>query len=217
MNLPNKLSIARIALIPVFAVLFFLPFTGAAFVALGVFIIASLTDWLDGYIARKYNMCTDVGNFLDTIADKMLVAVVLICVTVGQSFIEYYQPLDRIFLPHVIELGRVIMFIILACTAIMICRELMISGLKMIAQTKNVTIKADKLGKYKMVIQIVALVVLIPFSDIHSLHYNTGAVFLYIGTALLLIATIISIISMVNYLIKYKAVFREKQEDGDGN
>jgi len=214
MNLPNKLSIARIALIPVFVTLFFLPFANMRFVALGVFVLASVTDFLDGYIARKYNMCTKVGNFLDTIADKMLVTAALIVIIAG----FFFDPLD--FFPSSIRLPIVrlnsVIFVVIAISAIIIiCRELFISGLKMIAQAKGVTIKADKLGKYKMVLQILALCVLIPHRNIYDLHKTVGNIFLYIGAIAIALATILTIISAVNYLIKYKHVFKEEPLEED--
>ena len=212
MNLPNKLSIARIVLIPVFVTLFFLPFNYMRFAALGVFIIASLTDFLDGYIARKYNMITKLGNFLDTIADKMLVVCALVLVVVSALIFWFPQGLIDISpVPHPIY--TVYFIVTVACTMIIICRELFISGLKMIAQTKGVTVVADKLGKYKMVLQIIALCILIPVADIYELNRVVGDYFIFIGTIILVLATILTIISCVNYLIKYRNMFSEKEEN----
>jgi len=225
MNLPNKLSIVRIALIPVFVTLFFLPFNYVRFAALGVFIVASLTDFLDGYIARKYNMITKVGNFLDTIADKMLIVAALVVVTVSlvpyifvASYKDFYTilpvpPPPSVLVPLVnTSLGMFLFIITVVCTIIIICRELFISGLKMIAQTKRVSISADKLGKYKMVLQIAALCVLIPLFDIHRIHYRAGEIFLLIGVVALVLATLLTIISAINYLVKYRYVFSEDEK-----
>ena len=203
MNLPNKLSIVRIILIPVFVVLFFLPFRLTGIFALSVFIIASLTDMLDGYIARKYNMITKVGNFLDTIADKMLVVCVLVCVSV-MAFVTTAEISNRVF-------ANVILYSIIGSTMIIVCRELFISGLKMIAQTKGITVSADKLGKIKMTVQIVALAVLIPCASIFTINQMAGQIVLYIGSALLFIATLITIISAINYILKYRHVFSEEE------
>ena len=83
MNLPNKLSILRIVMVPLFVVAYFLPFEWTPFVALGIFALAAITDFLDGYIARKYNLVTNLGKLLDPIADKILVCAALFCIAVS--------------------------------------------------------------------------------------------------------------------------------------
>ena len=108
MNLPNKLTLLRIILIPVFMVVLYWGFPGATWVALAIFIIASLTDMLDGKIARKYNLVTDFGKFADPLADKMLVTAAML---------------------WFVEIGQMPAWMLL----IVICREFAVSGLRMIA------------------------------------------------------------------------------------
>ena len=213
MNIPNRLSILRIVLIPVFVVLFFLPFPWMRFAALGVFIIASITDMLDGYIARKYNMMTDVGNFLDTIADKMLVVCALVSITVsltrvGAATVDFWAS-NRVY-PN---WESVFLITAIACTMIIVSRELLISGLKMMAQTKGVTIVADKLGKVKMTLQVIAIAFLIPHYDVSNINDIAGIALISVGMGLLLAATLLTVISCVNYLIKYKHIFKTENKD----
>ena len=212
-KIPNILSIVRIALVPVFLVLFFLPFYGMRFAALGVFLVASLTDFLDGYLARKWKAQSDVGNFLDTIADKMLVCAAVIAVVVslamgvgdygGDGFIS-----STLFL--------VIVLVATISAIIIVLRELFIAGFKMMASTKGVKIKADIIGKIKMIVQVVALAVLIPFYDITAFSATVGDVFLAVGTILLLEAALMSIASCVFYMVKYRGIFGSGQlEDSE--
>ncbi len=143
MNLANKITLIRILFIPVFMVLMLMDFPYHMEAALAVFLIASLTDKLDGHIARKYNMITDFGKFMDPLADKLLVT--------GAFLI-------------LVQLGRIeawIVFVILA-------REFAVTGLRSLAAAQNIIIAASNYGKIKTVTQIVAIVVLLlgnyPFS-----------------------------------------------------
>ena len=124
MNLPNKLTLLRIILIPIFMVVLYWGFPGATYVALAIFIIASLTDLLDGKIARKYNLVTDFGKFADPLADKMLVTAAML---------------------WFVETGQMPAWMLL----IVICREFAVSGLRMIASDKGRVIAAGWSGKVK--------------------------------------------------------------------
>ena len=124
MNLPNKLTLLRIILIPVFMAVLYWGFPGATYVALAIFIIASLTDMLDGKIARKYNLVTDFGKFADPLADKMLVTAAML---------------------WFVEIGQMPAWMLL----IVICREFAVSGLRMIASDKGRVIAAGWSGKVK--------------------------------------------------------------------
>jgi len=130
MNIPNKISLARILLMPLFIVFSLLTFPGAKFIALGIFIIAAVSDAIDGYIARKYNLVTDLGKFLDPIADKLLATTGLILLIVGENPI--------IPMPY----GIVVMFV-------MILRDYEVTGLRQIGQLKGRIIAADKVAKTK--------------------------------------------------------------------
>ena len=135
MNLPNKLTLLRIVLIPVFMVVLYLDFPGAAWVALAIFVIASLTDLLDGKIARKYNMVTDFGKFADPLADKMLVTAAML---------------------WFVENGQMAAWMLL----IVICREFAVSGLRMIASDKGRVIAAGWSGKVKTASTMVCIVLM---------------------------------------------------------
>ena len=135
MNLPNKLTLLRIILIPVFMVVLYWGFPYANYVALAIFIIASLTDMLDGKIARKYNLVTDFGKFADPLADKMLVTAAMLW------FVENHQMAAWMLL-------------------IVICREFAVSGLRMIASDKGRVIAAGWSGKVKTASTMVCVVLM---------------------------------------------------------
>jgi len=136
MNLPNKLTLLRVILVPVFVIFMMVPGSWGRWAALAVFIFASLTDTADGYIARKYNMITDFGKFMDPLADKLLVSAAMIClVTTGQ-------------LPAWIVIT-------------IISREFIISGFRLIAAEKGIVIAASWWGKIKTVVQMVMICALL--------------------------------------------------------
>ncbi|MGI6122687.1 MAG: CDP-diacylglycerol--glycerol-3-phosphate 3-phosphatidyltransferase [Acetivibrionales bacterium] len=180
MNLPNKITVSRILATPVF--LFFLvpgwfgQFWGldqwGRYAAAVIFIVASITDMVDGNIARKYNMITELGKFLDPIADKLLVTSALI------AFIKT----DNLSVWAV--------FIIIA-------REFIITGFRVVAAGRGVVIAADKWGKIKTVVQIAAIIAILiknfPVSLI--IDFPLGMVLMYIAVAL-------TVISGVNYIVK---------------
>ena len=136
MNLPNKLTLLRIILIPVFMVVLYWGFPGANYVALAIFIIASLTDMLDGKIARKYNLVTDFGKFADPLADKMLVTAAML---------------------WFVEIGQMPAWALL----IVIIREFAVSGLRMVAADKGRVIAAGWSGKVKTASTMVCIVLML--------------------------------------------------------
>lgn len=131
-NLPNSLTLARIATIPIIVVLLYFPSRLACLLAMLVFILASLTDLVDGFVARRWNIVTTVGKFLDPLADKLLIGAVLIML---------------------VHLGWVEAWI----TIIIVSRELIVTGLRAIAADYGMIIAADSFGKLKTIMQIVAL------------------------------------------------------------
>ncbi len=135
MNLPNKLTLLRIMLIPVFMGVLYWGFPGSTWVALAIFVAASLTDLLDGKIARKYNLVTDFGKFADPLADKMLVTAAML---------------------WFVENGQMPAWALL----IVICREFAVSGLRMIASDKGRVIAAGWSGKVKTASTMVCIVVM---------------------------------------------------------
>ena len=193
MNLPNKLSLSRLIITPImmfFYLASFVPF--GKIIAVGLFIIGAITDFLDGYIARKYNLVTDMGKFLDPIADKLLVTSALILVAVDGTILS---PFGAIAL------------------AIFVGRDLAVDMLRLVASSKGVVIAADKLGKYKTFSQDIALPLLMLYSYLQTL--SISAVFLSItmwfSYGFLILATLLTIISLVNYLIKNRAVFAQNK------
>jgi len=182
MNLPNILTMMRIATIPLLAVLLMSPSRSAGFWAAALFAIASITDWLDGYLARRMGIVTVFGKFLDPIADKLIVMAVLIMIL----------PFDRV--PAWMVL-------------VILGREIIITGLRGIASTEGIIIQASDLGKFKTIFQLVALIGL-------TLHYNYSWFFGIphplltvdmhnVGMFFLWIATILTIWSGVDYLIRF--------------
>ena len=177
MNLPNKLTIFRVILIPFFIVFLLVPITPIdKWIALAIFIIASLTDLLDGKIARKYGLVTNFGKFMDPLADKLLVCSALICL---------------------IELDRIPSWMVI----VIIAREFIISGFRLVAADNGVVIAASYWGKFKTTFQMVAVCLLI--ADIEALGLFTRIV--------LWIAVILTVVSLVDYLIKNKNVMKESK------
>jgi len=192
MNLPNKLTLSRVIMIPVFVLFFYLNFKGHYFVALGVFGIACFTDLLDGKIARKYNLVTNLGKFLDPIADKVLVLTALVIfLTLPQIFVLSNG------------LGQWT-YITAGCgVAIILAREIIVSGFRMVAASAGIVIAADMIGKYKTTCQDIAVVVLIVAEGIRE--FTSGLVvdiFNYIGLGFLALAIILTVVSGVNYIVK---------------
>ncbi|MDY4070069.1 MAG: CDP-diacylglycerol--glycerol-3-phosphate 3-phosphatidyltransferase [Lachnospiraceae bacterium] len=179
MNLPNKLTVLRVVLIPFFVVFMLVDILGAydKWIALAIFVVASLTDLLDGKIARKYNLVTNFGKFMDPLADKMLVCSALICLTA----------LDK--LPAWI-------------TIVIICRDFVISGFRLVAADNGVVIAASYWGKYKTTFQMIMVCLLI--ADLAPLALVT--------TIVTWIAVILTIVSLVDYLVKNRSVLMEDKK-----
>ena len=199
MNLPNKITMFRIIMLPVFLAVGLIAFPGNNFVALGLFIFLAFTDFLDGYIARKYKLVTNLGKFLDPIADKLLCTTGLLLLIVG----------DNPIIPN--PYGIICVFIILL-------RDYAVTGLRQIAQLKGVIIPADKLGKIKANFQYVMTVFgfligglsnISSVADTEFLKYFTLVFYIFVG-----ITTALVLISGLVYIIKNAAVFTEdKLED----
>lgn len=192
MNLPNKLTILRVVLIPVFILFFYVQFKGHYFVALAVFEIASITDSLDGYFARKYNLVTNLGKFLDPVADKILVAAAMIVMLTAPAFFA------------VVQLGGWTMIVAGCCVAVILGRELIVSGFRMVAADAGIVIAADKIGKFKTIFQDVSLVVLLVAGGFGEFFYDSLFVdiVLYAGLFCFIIATVLTVVSGINYIVK---------------
>lgn len=191
MNLPNKLTIFRILMIPVFIVLFFVEFEGHTLAAALVYVVACFTDFFDGYIARKQNLVTNFGKFVDPIADKMIIACSLIAICVTEPIVapaHVYKILVAVF------------------TMLILSRELMISVFRTVAADKGVVLAADMIGKFKTLVQMMALFALLPVADFVMWNELAGIVFYYGGFILLSIATLLTVISGVHYIVKNRSV-----------
>lgn len=174
MNIPLLLTFSRLSAIPIFGVVYYLPFRYAHPIAAIIFIVAAITDWLDGYLARKFSQATDFGAFLDPVADKLLVGVALIFI-VGEHYVSYLT------IP----------------AAIIICREILISALRewMAEIGKRTSVAVTFVSKVKTVMQMIALILLLWYIP-GSSHTNV----LYAGVVLLWVAAFLTLWTMIVYL-----------------
>ena len=180
MNLPNKLTIMRVILIPFFVFFLLSPYFPAYgnYIAVAIFIVASLTDMLDGKIARKYNLVTNFGKFMDPLADKLLVCSAMICL---------------------IELDRLAAWIVI----VIIAREFIISGFRLVASDNGVVIAASYWGKFKTTFQMLMVIVLI--LDIQMPFFQI------LGTVLTYVVLILTVVSLIDYIVKNKDVLKDQK------
>lgn len=171
MNLPNMLTLGRMILVPVFMVAILCAIPSGSYWAALIFIIASFTDFLDGYLARKNNQVTNFGKIMDPLADKLLVAAALI---------------------SLVQLGDVPAWIAI----LILGREFAVTGLRSVAAAEGIVVAASKLGKFKTVTQMIALILLILKSNVVAVTgYNIGMVFLYL-------ALFMTLYSGIDYFVK---------------
>lgn len=192
MNIPNRLTISRICLIPIFIILLSVPFNwgewsiGEAslpvshFAAALLFIIAAATDWVDGYYARKYNLVTNLGKFLDPLADKLLVSAALILL---------------------VELGFAPAWVVI----IIISREFAVTGLRLVAAGGGIVLAASKMGKLKTATQMIAIAALL----LHNFPFSYLG--LPIASIMLYIAVFFTILSGYEYFNKNRHVMRDSK------
>ena len=193
MNLPNKITLTRILMIPVFVAIFFLDKIPFSF---GIAALAACTDFIDGYIARSRGLVTNLGKFLDPIADKVLVSTaMLLILTMKESL--FLQLSD----------GNALYIATAVCTCIIMARELIISAFRQIAATRGLVMAADKLGKYKTTFQDISIFALI-FSA--SLTGTAMIVVATIGLVLFAVATIFTVLSGISYVVKNKQVLKDE-------
>ena len=179
MNTPNKLTVARMILVPFLVVFLLTGWGGEAnrWICLAIFVAASVTDWFDGHLARKYNLITNFGKFMDPLADKLLVCSAMICL---------------------IEKRQLAAWIVI----IIIAREFIISGFRLVAADNGIVIAASYWGKFKTVFQMLMVIVLIlnvqmPFFQI-------------LGKILTYAALILTVVSLIDYIVKNKDVLKEQ-------
>lgn len=178
MNLPNKLTVLRMIMIVPFVVFMLTDIAGdmSKWIALALFVVASLTDLLDGHIARKYNLVTNFGKFMDPLADKLLVCAAMICL---------------------VETGKIPSWVVI----IIISREFIISGFRLIASDNGIVIAASYWGKFKTVFQMIMIVLMI--ADIAAIQIVTQIV--------MWIALVLTVVSLIDYLKKNWHVMGEQK------
>ncbi len=201
MNLPNKITLSRIFMIPVFVLVFFLdevlPYN--YIIAAAVFAIAACTDFIDGYIARKHKLVTNLGKFLDPIADKVLVSTAMMLL-LTMTYASYtFSFLKNAYTFYVL---------FAVCICIIMARELIISAFRQIAATQGLVMAADKLGKYKTTFQDVSIVVLLVTPNLSG---TVQAVCGWLGLALFAVATVLTVWSGIAYVVKNKAVLKDNK------
>ncbi|MCI6906987.1 MAG: CDP-diacylglycerol--glycerol-3-phosphate 3-phosphatidyltransferase [Succinatimonas sp.] len=191
LNLPNVLTLIRLGLIPVFIILFYLPSDRSNFYAAIIFIVAALTDLLDGYLARKLKLTTKFGAFLDPVADKIIVCTALVLIV--EHYALYRDPLYP-------EIGK---FITIPAM-IIVAREITVSALRewMAELGKRANVAVSWIGKWKTTIQLTAIAGLI---------WRHSEPVIYASVALLLLATVLTIWSMVMYLKAAWVYMREEK------
>ena len=174
MNTPNKLTVGRMIMVP-FLVLFLLTGWGGEanrYISLAIFVIASVTDWFDGYLARKHHLVTNFGKFMDPLADKLLVCSAMICL---------------------IELKRLPAWIVI----IIIAREFIISGFRLIAAENGIVIAANYWGKFKTVSQMIMIILLL-------LHF--GGIFAVLEQIFIWLSLALTVISLMTYIWQNRSV-----------
>ena len=196
MNLPNKLSLLRICMVPLFVAAYFLPYYWGAFIAVGLFLLAAATDFLDGYSARKYGMVTDLGKLLDPIADKILVCAALFCVVAT-------NPLQYCYEAWAVTFGLILLAV---GATVILSRELLISAVRQIAASKGVVVQANIFGKIKTVFQDISLPLLIILNS--GIFQGTlRMIWWWTSLAIFAVAVALTIVSGVIYLLQNKKVF----------
>ncbi len=177
MNLPNKITIFRVIMIPIFLVFLLIPgIPNGKYIAAAIFIIAALTDFLDGYLARKYHLITNFGKFMDPLADKLLVCSALICF---------------------VQLELLPAWIVI----IIISREFIISGFRLVASDNGVVIAASWWGKIKTNVQMIMSVLLMFHLDFYAFHV-LEQVFIYLSV-------ILTVVSLIDYMYKNKNILKD--------
>lgn len=172
LNLANQLSLLRILITPLVVLLLYFPGKITCSLAVLAFIFAAITDWLDGYVARRSNMVTSMGKFLDPLADKVLVCSVLIMLA---------------------QLGWAPAWVVI----VIVCRELVVTGLRAIAVDEGIVLAADKFGKAKTVLQILAIIPI-------TLHFPVFGYDLWkFGELVLYAAMLVAIFSGINYCLYF--------------
>ncbi len=206
MNIPNRLTIARIVMIPIFVALVFLEVDVLGYfndyLAFLVFAAASFTDYLDGHLARKWNMITDFGKLFDTAADKLLCGSALILLI---YIFAVASPLGTMFKGSVALAFNICIAVI---AVVMVSREVFVMALKSFKSSSGKAVSADMPGKIKAVLQMVGIMIILLVPDTRLFSVLAAQIIFYIGFACLAVAMVMAIISCVLYCRKYSDVFK---------
>jgi len=197
MNLPNLITLSRIPTMFLIVWLMYSTWWGAATLAFWLFIASAIGDWLDGYLARKRNLVSNFGKFMDALTDKVFVLGIMV------TFVEQYN--SKLFLVMVL---------------LTLCREFMISGMRMIAATKGVVVSAERGGKLKTVMQLVAVgfLLFVPAMENDWSRYlpfpiaDYAVILFKTGLGIFIVATALTVSSGVSYALKYRRVFVETEK-----
>ncbi|MFV0402060.1 MAG: CDP-diacylglycerol--glycerol-3-phosphate 3-phosphatidyltransferase [Oscillospiraceae bacterium] len=200
MNLPNKLTVVRVCMIPLFLVLFFWDTLPNHYIwAFLVFALASLTDMLDGQIARKRNLVTDFGKLMDPLADKLLVMSAFICLLGGNFY--YFRPLES----HSKMLGLIGLIFIMS-------REFVVTSIRLVAAGKGIVIAADKWGKLKTISQMVWICLVLLGLGLLSWSALPGGLvtaWLWVQDILYIVMLLLTVGSGLNYVVKNRSLFAD--------
>ena len=199
-NVPNILTISRIICTPIMILMFLLPINNGigVFVALGIYVLGCFTDFLDGYIARKYNLISDFGKFMDQIADKFITTSAMILVL----FAGAVKP----------------MWVAILILLIVVLRDILISGIRMYAANKNIVIAADIFGKIKSLLLDIATMILMANIGLSLVSNQTETlstvnnVIGYVGLGLICLGTVMALLSCVNYSVKAVVSMKKASE-----
>lgn len=194
LNLPNLITLSRIPTMFLIVGLMYCHWIGAATLAFWIFIATAIGDWLDGYLARKQNLVSNFGKFMDALTDKILVIGLMV------AFVEIFSS------------GLFLIMVLLT-----LCREFLVSGMRMVAATKGVVVAAERGGKAKTLFQLIAVGFLLfvpmlevdiaPLLNLEVLQYT--AILSKIGYILFMVATVLTVISGISYARKYQQVFSD--------
>ncbi len=186
LNIPNSLTVSRIAMVPILVLVFYMPFENHQLVAAGVFALAAITDWFDGYLARRLAQITELGAFLDPVADKLMVAVALVLL---------------------VEQHDNILFTVAAC--VIVGREIVVSALRewMAELGERASVAVVFVAKLKTFIQMLSIIALLALDPITSPGWM-----LAVGYTMLYVAAVLTLYSMVVYLRAAWAVLLEREE-----
>ena len=215
LNLPTIITLSRIPLMFLIVLFMFCTWTGAATATFLLFVLAAVGDWLDGYLARKNNLVTNFGKFMDALTDKILVIGTMVALVAKHALMSADD----------VAKDRNIALVFLVLVLLTLCREFLVSGMRMAAAIKGVTVAAERGGKIKTIVQlvVVSLILFVPVLETDIAHFagrpfSPGLIARLntIGLGLFAFATVLAVHSGASYLLKYRKVFDDgNQQQGN--